>query len=154
MATRWLLAVAITIYGAGVALADGEETPVASALQQEIVITAARMEQEMGRTGPTVSLVGRDEFEKRGVRIAAKGIAVVPGAYVNMGGPPGSPTSLFLRGAGSNQTIVYVDGVQANDPTIGGQFNFFDLTVDNVERIEVLRGSASTLYGSDAIGVQ
>jgi len=150
--SRLVLAIVLTILCGREALAGGEETPVPSALQQEIVITAARMEQERGRTGPTVSIVGPDDLEKRAVRLAAKGISVVAGAYVNMGGPPGSPTSLFLRGAGSNQTIVYLDGVQANDPTIGGQFNFYDLTVDNVERIEVLRGSASTLYGSDAIG--
>ena len=91
-------------------------------------------------------------MKRRTTGILAAALKIVPGAYLAEAGAPGAPSSLFLRGAGSNQTLVLVDGVQVNDPTIGGQYNFYDLDLLNVERVEVLRGAASTLYGSDALG--
>ncbi len=140
MAAAWLLA-------AGSAGA-GEATP----LSREILVTATRIEREARETGATVSVVTREEFEARQARRAVEALRSVPGAYVSAGGPPGSPSSLFLRGAASNQAVVLVDGVKVNDPTLGGQFNFFDLGLLGVSRIEVLKGGASTLYGSEAIG--
>jgi vitamin B12 transporter len=73
------------------------------------------------------------------------------GLEVVQSGPLGTSTSVFLRGAGSSSTLVLVDGIQVNSNTLGS-FNFADLTVDNIERIEILRGPQSTLWGSDAVG--
>lgn len=73
------------------------------------------------------------------------------GLEVVQSGPLGTSTSVFLRGAGSSSTLVLVDGVQVNSNTLGS-FNFADLTVDNIEKIEILRGPQSTLWGSDAVG--
>ena len=129
----------------------GEEAPLTS-LEKEIVITASRIRTELQNTGADVAIVTARENELRQARFAAEAIRPVPGVFVGRGGPAGGATSVFVRGAGSNQTVVMVDGVQVNDPTLGGQFNFFDLGLDNTGRIEVLRGSASSTWGSDAIG--
>jgi len=99
-----------------------------------------------------VSVITDREIWDRQVSEAAEAIRVVPGVFVQKGGPSGAPTSVFLRGAASNQAVVLVDGVKVNDPTIGGQFNFYDLGLENMQSIEVMRGSSSTLYGSEAIG--
>src|SRR5207244_2960455 len=77
----------------------------------------------------------------------------LPGVQVVQNGGPGGTTSVFLRGASSEQTKVLLDGIPMNDPTSPGRgFDFSNLSVDNIERIEVIRGPQSTLYGSDAIG--
>ena len=73
------------------------------------------------------------------------------GMEVVQSGPLGTSASIFMRGAGSSSTLVLVDGVQVNSNTLGS-FNFADITVDNIERIEILRGAQSTLWGSDAVG--
>jgi vitamin B12 transporter len=73
------------------------------------------------------------------------------GMEVVQSGPLGTATSVFMRGAGSSSTLVLVDGVQVNSNTLGS-FNFADITIDNIERIEILRGPQSTLWGSDAVG--
>jgi vitamin B12 transporter len=75
----------------------------------------------------------------------------VPGVTVATNGARGKQTSIFLRGADSGQTLVLVDGVRINDP-VGGAVDLGGLETDNIERIEVVRGPQSTLYGSDAIG--
>jgi vitamin B12 transporter len=66
-------------------------------------------------------------------------------------GPQGTNSSVFMRGAGSSSTLVLIDGVQVNSNTVGS-FNFADLATDNIEKIEILRGAQSTLWGSDAVG--
>jgi vitamin B12 transporter len=73
------------------------------------------------------------------------------GMEVVQSGPLGTSTSIFMRGAGSSSTLVLVDGVQVNSNTLGS-FNFADITIENIEKIEILRGSQSTLWGSDAVG--
>ena len=73
----------------------------------------------------------------------------VEGLDVVRSGGPGGQTSFFLRGGNSNQVLVVIDGVQVNNPTTGA-FDPSNLTVDNIERIEILRGSQSPLYGSEA----
>ena len=90
-----------------------------------------------------------DDLRARGIRFVGDALRQVPGAQVVQGGPFGAPTSLFLRGGESDYVKVLVDGVPVNQP--GGSYDFASLTTDNVERIEVLRGPGSVLYGSDAI---
>jgi vitamin B12 transporter len=80
-------------------------------------------------------------------------LRTVPGVDVLRSGGPGQPTSVFMRGANANHTLVLVDGVEMNDPASpNAAFDFANLQTDNIERIEVLRGAASAVYGSDAIG--
>jgi outer membrane receptor for Fe3+-dicitrate len=77
----------------------------------------------------------------------------VPALDVVQSGGPGRTTSVFIRGAKSEHTLVLMDGVEMNDPMDPGRsYDFANLTTDNIERIEILRGPQSTLYGSDAMG--
>ena len=78
-------------------------------------------------------------------------LETVPGVSVSHTGQPGAQTSVFMRGANSGHTLVLIDGVRVNN-AFNGRYDFVDLTVDNVERIEVVRGPQSTRYGSDALG--
>src|SRR6516225_8635591 len=80
-------------------------------------------------------------------------LAQTPGLSVARTGGPGQPTSVFIRGAESDQTLVVIDGVVMNDPSQpGGGYDFENLLIGDTSRIEIVRGAQSTLYGSQAIG--
>jgi vitamin B12 transporter len=113
---------------------------------------ATGFERGKGQSTVPIATVEGDWWDLRGVSSVADGLRQVPGVSVARGGTPGAATSLFVRGAGSNQVLVLQDGIPLNDPTIGGQFNFFDFDALNLDRVEVLRGSYGALYGSQAIG--
>ena len=100
----------------------------------------------------TGSVTVIDEATIRAMRVPTVGdvLRQVAGVDIARSGGPGSQTSLFLRGGNSNHTLVLIDGVKVNSPTTGA-FDFAHLTVDQIERIEVLRGSQSPLYGSEAL---
>ena len=115
----------------------------------EIVVTATQYPTAPDSVAATVSVIRGDDLRARGIHFVADALREIPGAQVVQDGPYGSTTSLFLRGGESDYVKVLVDGVPVNQP--GGYFNFGSLTTDNVERIEVLRGPGSVLYGSDAI---
>lgn len=117
------------------------------------VVTATRSENPLREVGSSVSVVTREDIAKRQVVSVADALRIVPGLDVLNTGGPGQTTSVFLRGANSNQTLVIIDGIEMNDPASPNNgFDFANLTVDNIERIEVLRGGESSIYGSDAIG--
>lgn len=143
---RTLAGILIMAFAASAAC--GEE---ASVLEEEILVLARRLPKAADATGATVTLIDLEDLESRQARNGGLALLPVPGVWLNFGAP-GAGTSVFLRGAASNQTLVLVDGVQMNDPTVGGQFNFFDLGLENIDRVEVLRGASSSLYGSDAGG--
>jgi vitamin B12 transporter len=115
----------------------------------EIVVTATRYPVAADSVASTVTVLRGEDLRAQGIRFVADALRQVPGAYVVSGGPFGSATSLFVRGGESDYVKVLVDGAPVNQP--GGFYDFGSLTTDNVERIEVLRGPASVLYGSDAI---
>jgi vitamin B12 transporter len=122
-----------------------------SARLEPVVITATRVEQPVSQVGSAVTVITGEELRRRGIEFVADALQEVPGLTVPRAGTRGKATSLFLRGANSNQTLVLIDGVRVNDPVNGG-FDFGALGTDNIERIEVIRGPQSPLYGSDAIG--
>jgi vitamin B12 transporter len=115
----------------------------------EIVVTATRYPIAADSVASTVTVLRGDDLRAQGIRFVADALRQVPGAQVVQGGPFGATASLFLRGGESDYVKVLVDGVPVNQP--GGFYDFGSLTTDNVDRIEVLRGPASVLYGSDAI---
>ncbi len=125
--------------------------------------TPDRSTTPVSEVGSSVTVITREQIERSGFTNAADvlrgvpGVDVVqqalPGLDVVQQGGPGRITTVFIRGANSQQTKVLLDGIPVNDPSNASRlFDFANLTTDNIERIEVLRGPQSTLYGSDAIG--
>lgn len=116
-----------------------------------IVVTATRTATRLDETTTAVTVIDRAEIEQRHGETVVEMLRDVPGVDVAQNGSRGTNTELFVRGADPDQTLVMIDGVEVNSVTLG-QFDFSTLTTDNVERIEVLRGTGGTLYGSQAIG--
>jgi vitamin B12 transporter len=118
-----------------------------------LLVTANRMPTERLRTGSTTYVVTADDIEQRQYRTAVDVLRTVPGMTVTRSGPQGGLAYVKMRGAASGQTLVLVDGAIVNDPAApDGAYDFAFLDTADIERIEVLSGPQSTLYGSDAMG--
>ncbi len=118
----------------------------------QITVTATRLEMPSDRVGSSITTITADDLERTRVRDVQDALRMAPGVAVARSGGPGQTSSVFVRGAPGGFTQVLVDGVKVNDPSgIGTAFDFGNFNVDNIERIEVLRGPQSTLYGSDAM---
>ena len=102
------------------------------------------------QTASSVTVLTEKDFAERNATYVSDVLKTVPGVAMGATGGRGAVTSLFLRGAESNHTVVVIDGVKMNP--VNGGFDFGGLTLSNIERIEVLRGEQSALWGSDAIG--
>ncbi len=118
-------------------------------LLEELVVTVTRLPTLRDAVASAVAVIDGAELRLDGTYQAFDALRDVPGASVVQGGSFGGTASLFLRGGESDYVQVLVDGISMNSP--GGAFNFANLTTDNLERIEVLRGPSSVLYGSDAV---
>lgn len=119
----------------------------------EIALAPRRLETPIEQVAGSVTIIGREEIERKQKRTVAELLEEVPGLNVVQLGGLGKQTSVFTRGSESNHTLVLLDGIEITDPSLpGGSFDYAHLLTQNVERIEVLRGPQSALYGSDAIG--
>jgi vitamin B12 transporter len=103
------------------------------------------------KIGSAVSVVTGEQLRARQIRNGADALRALPGIAVTRDAGFGGLTQVRIRGAEGNHTTVLIDGIEANDTT-NGEFNFSDLSADEIERIEVIRGPQSGLYGSGAIG--
>ena len=101
--------------------------------------------------GSSVTVVTGAQLRDRQVRTAAEALQSLPGVHVSRNSTPASVTEVRIRGAENNHTLVLIDGIPANDPT-SGAYDFSDLSTDDIERIEVIRGAQSVIYGSGAVG--
>lgn len=117
----------------------------------EVVVTSTRIPTEAENAPTAVTVLQGAELDRRQVRTVGEALREVPGLNVVQYGQPGGVTSVFIRGGNANHTLVLVDGIRVNNG-FDSQFDFNNLPTDNVERIEVLRGPQSTLYGSEALG--
>lgn len=119
---------------------------------QEVVISASRVEMAREASGSAVSVLDSDYLEQNQVRLVSDVLRDIPGVSVSRAGGLGSPVQVRIRGAEANQTLVIIDGVEVNDVARDGEFNFGDLLNLEIERVEVIRGPQSALWGSDAMG--
>ncbi|MFL5468227.1 MAG: TonB-dependent receptor, partial [Gemmatimonadaceae bacterium] len=114
-----------------------------------VVVSASKVPRPAATLSQAVTVLSGDDLRARGVTRVADALREVPGASLVQSGSYGALTSLFLRGGESRYTKVLIDGVPVNSP--GGFFDFSHLTTDNIDRIEIVRGPASVLYGADAV---
>src|SRR6266404_9569656 len=128
--------------------ADGDQLPES----EQVVVSATRIETPIDQIGSSVTVVTDEEIEKHQERTLPDVLRTVPGLNVVQTGGPGGKTSLFTRGTNSNHTKVLIDGIDANDPSQDGVFDFGQVLTSDIAQVEVLRGPQSSLYGSDAIG--
>jgi vitamin B12 transporter len=133
---------------AGGSVAVAQETRDTVALR-ELVVSATRMPMQRGAIAASVTVLHGDELRQRGVRTVEEALRGVSGATLVQGGSYGAFASLFFRGGESDYVQVLIDGVQINSP--GEHFDFANLSLENIERIEIVRGPGSVLYGSDAV---
>ena len=116
-----------------------------------VFVTATRTEIPLQQVTTSATVITADEMQARKAERVIDALRTVPGIDVVESGSRGNSTSVFIRGSDADQVLVLIDGVEVNSSTLGS-FDFAHLTTDNVDRIEVIRGSGGTLYGSQAIG--
>jgi vitamin B12 transporter len=114
-----------------------------------VVVSASKVPKPASSLTQPVTVLSGEDLRARGVTRVSDALREVPGAALVQNGSYGAVTSLFLRGGESRYTKVLIDGVPVNAP--GGFFDFSHLTTDNIDRIEIVRGPASVLYGADAV---
>lgn len=118
----------------------------------EIVITGGLVPVSRDNVGTSVTVIDSEQIERQGYEFVADILQDVPGLNLARNGGPGTLSEIRLRGAEADQTLILIDGIEANDPSQSSGFDFAHLLADSVERIEILRGAQSALWGSDAIG--
>ncbi len=139
----------VLLLSAGVPGAVLAQEPRDTLRLPDLVATGTRLPARDGGIVTTQTVVDSVELSSRSLRYIADVLRDIPGAAIASFGPAGSQTSLFLRGGNSDYVKVLLDGVPLNQP--GGLFDFANLTTDNIQRVEVVRGPASVLYGADAM---
>jgi outer membrane cobalamin receptor len=118
-------------------------------IEETLVVTATRTTAPADQVGASVTTFTAEDIERRQTPLIADVLRATPGAMIVRSGQPGALTSLYVRGGESNYNKVLVDGIPLNEP--GGTFYFSNLSTENLDRIEVVRGAQSALFGSDAM---
>jgi outer membrane cobalamin receptor len=119
-------------------------------IRETTIVTATRTDAPTSQIGASATVFTADDLERRQKPLLADLLTSTPGAMVVRTGQPGALTSLFVRGGESDYNMVVLDGVPLNEP--GGTFYFSNLTTENLDRVEIVRGAYSALFGTDAMG--
>lgn len=156
MKTRSLALASLFLAPVILGAAETNAIPTAEAVSatntlEEITVTATRIATPQEKSPTAITVITREEIAQSQQHMVADVLRAQPGVAVAATGQPGTVQGVFLRGANNNQTLVLVDGIRVNSP-FNNQYDFSQLPVDNVERIEILHGPQSTLYGSEAAG--
>jgi len=144
----------VSLTGFAPGVADCAATPLRIVLhvapvQEDVVVTATRTAAPSDQVGASVTTFTADDIASRDTPLVSELLRSAPGAMIVQSGGPGSVASLFVRGGESNYNKVLLDGIPLNEP--GGTFNFSNVTTNDLERVEVVRGAQSALFGSDAM---
>ncbi|MEM1345053.1 MAG: TonB-dependent receptor [Pseudomonadota bacterium] len=134
---------------AAMAQETAPEAPPETLILDELLISAGRTPVGVDETGRAFTVITGEQLEAQGVRYVAEALRRVPGVAVSRTGSVGGLTQVRLRGAEGNQVLVLIDGLEVSS-IAQGEFDFGSLQVAGIERIEVLRGPQSALYGSNA----
>ncbi len=117
-----------------------------------IVVTASRLAEAVDDSASSVSIIDQPRIERLGEPAVASYLRLLPSTSVATSGPAGSFTQVRIRGAEANHSLLFIDGIRANDPAAGNEPRFELLNADIASRIELVRGPQSALWGSEAIG--
>ncbi|MDX8401710.1 MAG: TonB-dependent receptor plug domain-containing protein, partial [Mariprofundaceae bacterium] len=126
-------------------------TAMAAQAPDELVVTASRFAQQAEAVSADVTVIDRERIERAQAVNAADLLRALAGVTVARSGGPGKTTSVFLRGANSGHVVVLIDGVRVGSATLG-YFDWANLSTADIERIEIVRGPQSSIYGADAMG--
>lgn len=128
------------------------DVPAAAELPPAIVVTASRTPQPRGETAASVTVIDATRTGRLGEPLLSPLLRLAPSAALSSSGPAGSQVQLRVRGAEANHTLLFIDGIRANDPAAGNEPRFELLSAELTDRIELVRGPQSALWGSEAIG--
>lgn len=143
----WMIALAYPVSAQEVAMADQPEVIQAP----DVVVSATKTPIPAKQVTSAVEVITGEEMQQRKVKTVSEALRWAQGLSVNQSGEPGTLVDVRMRGGTPEQTLVLIDGAIVNSATTG-IYDFANLTSDNIERIEILRGSQSMLWGSDAMG--
>lgn len=134
-----------------VCVAAAAQQPASSTALEQIIVRGARVPISARRSSSSVTLLEPARLDPAGRPTVGDFLRSSPGVALSRAGGYGALTQLRLRGGEANHVAVFVDGIRVNDPSQSGEFDFAHLLADDVERIEVIRGPQSALWGSDAL---
>ncbi len=154
---KWLgIFIVLALAHSGVSRAVAQDRTRAgesSVTLDPIVVTATAAPAPLSQTSASVAVITREQIEARQAVSVTDLLRNVAGLHIDQPGARGSVSSVYIRGGDPSFTLVLIDGVKVNDSTNnrGGSFDFSTLSTDHIERIEIVRGPLSVLYGSDAV---
>ena len=120
-------------------------------LTEEVVVSASHIPIAISQSANAISIIDSKKIKNRAALSVSDLLRDVPGLAVSRSGVLGSATQIRVRGAEANHLLVLIDGVEANNPAQGDELNWGTLAASDIERIEVIRGPQSAMYGSDAV---
>ena len=152
---RWALSVCVLVWFLPAPVVLAQEIAMADPADiietPEVVVSATKTPVPVAQVTSAVEVLTEDDLKRRQIKTVAEALRLSQGLTVFSNGGPGTSTSVRIRGSNADQVLVLIDGAIMNSATLGS-FNFANLTTDNIERIEILRGAQSMLWGADAMG--
>ncbi|MDH5348858.1 MAG: TonB-dependent receptor plug domain-containing protein, partial [Nitrospira sp.] len=143
----WSFLFSFPVRAQEIAMADQQEVIEAP----DVVVSATKTDMPAKYVTSAVDVITGEDMQQRKIRTVGEALRWAPGLAVFQSGGLGTAVNVRMRGGTAEQTLVLIDGAIVNSATLGS-YNFANLTTDNIEKIEILRGSQSMLWGSDAMG--
>lgn len=146
-----ILSITLLICATGISSVSAQEEK--GLTNDPIVITASRYETSVSKEGKDISIVTEADIKRSGKKNLADVLETVAGVTITRAGSEGSLTNVYIRGSKSGNVLIMIDGVRVSDPTVPGNlYNISGITTSNIERIEVVKGAMSSMYGAEASG--